>query len=117
MTSEEDRDLRERFAALRREEEAGAPAIDRLVARARHRREARRGRRVVAALAVGVVLLVDIGLWPLRKPAHQPVPSITEWRSHTDFLLQMPGREILDTLPRFGEGLVAPDSNERRPPS
>jgi len=117
MTTDDDRDLRERFAALRREEEAGAPAIEGLVARARARTrgEALRIRRPVLVLATAAAVLLVIALLDLHKPPRPfPVPSITEWRSPTDFLLQTPGREVLESLPRFGEGLIPPESNERR---
>ena len=112
-----DRDLRERFVALRREEEAGAPAIERLLARAKARAggKARRLGRPALALAAAAAVLLVIALLSLREPASSvPVPPITEWRSPTDFLLQTPGREVLETLPRFGEGLIPPESNERR---
>jgi hypothetical protein len=115
MTEDEDRDLRERFAAMRRGEEAGAPPIDRLLARARSGGEARRLAGPGLAIAAAAAVLMALALLPRREPPPpSPVPLLTEWRSPTDFLLQTPGREILDTLPRFGEGLIPTDSNERR---
>ncbi len=117
MTADDDRDLRECFAALRRDEKAGAPAIERLLARARARTggEAFRIGRPALTLATAAALLLGIALLDLRKPSRSlPVPSISEWRSPTAFLLQTPGREVLESIPRFGEGLIPTESNERR---
>jgi hypothetical protein len=117
MTADDDRELRERFAALRREDEAGAPALERLLARARPRagtgKEALRLGRPALALAAAAAVFLGIALLDPRKPPPS-LPSITEWRSPTDFLLQTPGREVLESLPRFGEGLIPPEPNERR---
>ena len=113
MTAE-DRDFRERFAALRREEEAAAPAIGQLLARTRRMPEVRRvGRSVAAAAAVAVlVVLALLPVWDPERPS--AAPPVENWRSPTEFLLRTPGREVLETLPRFGEGLITPDSDERR---
>lgn len=114
MTPDEDRDLRERFRALRTEDQAAAPALDGSLARAHGGGDARRLAPYAVALAAAAVLVV-VALLPGRDGARtSPVPSLTDWRSPTDFLLRSPGREILDTLPRFGEGLLHPDSTERR---
>ena len=82
--------LKNAFAELRRAEMAHVPAF----------RVARQARLpVLHRLAFAwIVLLIVIGVAII--PRHrQPRPSITEWRAPTDFLLQTPGRELLNTIP------------------
>jgi hypothetical protein len=118
-----DRDLRDRFAALRREEEANAPGFT-------ARREARRApvrRRAPAVLLAAVACLVAFaaaGLW-MRTASHRPHPepgqtavSLMEWKPPTDFLLETPGREMLRTVPAFGplhNGWIAPTHHHGSP--
>jgi hypothetical protein len=55
------------------------------------------------AIAAAVVVAVSVGLfmfYPWRPAANA---SITEWRSPTDFLLQTPGHELLEGVPRIGQ--------------
>jgi hypothetical protein len=95
--------LRERFAALRREEERRAPEFASLWP---GRVRAQRGKTrwlVAAACALTVVAAV---LWLrsiLHKPADVSVASLAEWKAPTDFLLETPGRELLRTVPEIGE--------------
>lgn len=98
--------LREAFAALRREDAATAPPFARVLAgRVVHRRflAPLLGRLVAAAsLAAAVVVAVAV-----RRPAPPPAAlSIEPWTAPTDFLLQTPGLELLETVPRIG----APDA-------
>jgi hypothetical protein len=99
---EDDRDLHERFAELRRQDAAQAPEFAALL-----QRRARRPRppaffRLVIAVACVLVIAVALVRFHSRPPA-KPVPSLSEWRSPTDFLLQTPGRELLISVPRLGE--------------
>jgi hypothetical protein len=55
-----------------------------------------------------------------RRQRNNTVASITEWKAPTDFLLETPGRELLRTVPRFGElkadgwsGYAAPSPSGR----
>lgn len=106
-----DRDLSERFATLRREEERGSPAFAAVWAAAEARRRPRQGRRVGwrLAAALGSAAFVALAVFgrgphapaPAAGPARIP-PSITEWRAPTDFLLETPAREVLRSMPRFG---------------
>ncbi len=99
----EDKDLRERFAALRREDEAQAPDFVVLTARRRPRSV---GKFVgvaafVVAIVVGVILLRPVP----RKPEQGTggnIASIAEWKAPTDFLLETPGRELLRSVPTIG---------------
>jgi hypothetical protein len=88
---EDDRDLAAAFSALRREEEDQCPpfAVRRATPRLPRRRFA-----MTAAVTAGLVLAFLATWLGLRTP-REPVPSLAEWRSPTDFLLDTPGREVL----------------------
>jgi hypothetical protein len=100
-----DEDLRARFAALRREEEALAPEFALSLPGAAQRRRRSVGRRIafaaslVAVMAVVLVLRFAQKVHPERG---QAVASLTEWKAPTDFLLETPGRELLRTVPAIG---------------
>jgi len=99
----EDKDLRERFAALRREEEAQAPDFVVLTARRRPRSV---GKFVmvaacVVAIVVGVILLRTVARKP-EQGAGGNIGSIAEWKAPTDFLLETPSRELLRSVPTIG---------------
>jgi hypothetical protein len=102
----QDQDLRARFAELRREEELQAPQF--VFPSPGSTWQVRRwstGKRIAGAVCV--VTLVAAA-WLLRPAPHrpdrtgQPVASLMEWRSPTDFLLETPGRELLRTVPSIG---------------
>jgi hypothetical protein len=105
---EDDRDLRARFAELRRQDVLRAPEFAGLMHRARRARRPMFTRMAAAAVCVLVAGLLVLTLH-LRHPA-PPAPSLTQWRSPTEFLLQTPGRDLLRSVPRFGvwpeEGIV-----------
>ena len=100
-----DRDLRERFAELRREDRAHAGEFSRLLHRARPRANAFPV-SVWVAIAAGLVLAAAVVKW-MPRLGHRTMGgaeiSITEWKSSTDFLLRTPGREMLRTVPTIGE--------------
>jgi len=117
MTEQDsDRDLRDRFAALRNEDERLAPDFRRPVAPARayatsslRRREPPGRARYRAWRVSGLITLLTLAFFfgqyvGNRSPDDGPVvqPSIGEWRSPTDFLLDTPGRGLLQTLPAVG---------------
>ncbi len=107
MTDDEDRDLRRRFAALRRQELEAVPPFRRVWAAARARRRPRpRVRFAVAAVALAILGL--LWLRPDTRPAPESgtSPSIAQWRSPTDFLLATPGRELLSTVPALGSPAI-----------
>lgn len=111
----DDQKLRERFAALRREDAAQAPDFARLLSRRSSSRKARprpswRVHRfatpIAAAFGVVVVLIVAVALFRFYPFYSRPAAgnlSITQWRSPTDFLLQTPGHELLESVPRVGQ--------------
>lgn len=111
---DDDRDLRERFAGLRAEDQRTAPDFARLSRRpAPDGRRRRRLRWAAAATLVvlAVVLFRARSEW-LSRPSPDEAPSITTWKSPTDFLLQTPGRQLLQASPASGRRWV-----ELPPPS
>ena len=102
-----DDDLRDRFAALRREEEGQAPEFALHVPGVAGHGRRRSGVKIIA-VAVTLVTVAAAIFW-LRlvpqKPEREvvkPVASLTQWRAPTDFLLETPGRELLRTVPAIG---------------
>jgi hypothetical protein len=100
---DDDRDLRERFGALRGEDERAAPDFARLSRRPAPRLPRWRALAWAGAAAL-VVLAVVLGRpWSSRAPRQsQAAPSITTWTSPTDFLLETPGRQLLQAAPASG---------------
>jgi hypothetical protein len=101
-TSLQDTALRKRFASLRQEEQQHAPAFAPLWsvrARATHSK----GLWYVAAAWV-LIVVVAILLLRSEQTSRNEVSmvEITEWKAPTDFLLETPGREILQTVPEIG---------------
>ncbi len=94
----DDRDLRDAFARLRESEMRSAPRF------AVHEK---RRRRLVPRLAIAALLLVLTlaGAYVARRTQQRPVPpanvTLSTWRAPTDFLLQTPGSELLDSTPRL----------------
>src|SRR5258707_14454886 len=104
-----DNDLRDRFAALRREEEAQAPDFVVLASGSAARQRRRpAGKMIVLAtclammIAAAIFLLRPVLLKPKQGPG-SPVASITEWNAPTDFLLETPARELLPTVPAIAD--------------
>jgi hypothetical protein len=101
-TSLQDTALRKRFAGLRQEEQQHTPAFAPLWsgrARAPHR-------KALWYVATACVLIVVVAILLLlsERPSRNEVSmvEITEWKAPTDFLLETPGREILQTVPEIG---------------
>jgi hypothetical protein len=104
-----DDDLRTGFDALRRETWASAPTFASLTStiamnasRRRHRR--RRGAVLVAAIVIPTVLVLrarsDRGLDFERFTAVTGIdPGKVTWRAPSDFLLDVPGRDLLRRVP------------------
>lgn len=101
MIDRDENELRERFAALRREESAGAPEFRPMLAAARAR--PRSGRRAIGAVAVAALVLIAlVAILTVRDGHRTPVDLGVRVRMPTDFLLQVPGAELLRTVPRLG---------------
>jgi hypothetical protein len=106
MPYESDEDLRKRFAALQREEEAQAPAFAPSKAGA--------GpvvRFPVWKAAAGLLVAACAALWLLVAVGRHDKPLVIDlktavWEGPTAFLLETPGRDLLRTVPSVGEGVA-----------
>jgi hypothetical protein len=102
-TSLQDTALRKRFASLRQEEQQHIPAFASQWGR-RSRVQRSKGLWFAAA---GCALIVAIAILLLRSERTNrnevSKVEITEWKAPTDFLLETPGREILQTVPEIGK--------------
>ncbi len=102
----DDPDLMEQFASLRRAEVASAPSFERVINIAR-RRSSDAGWKVALAACI---LVVAVG-WVIVRVPHRPpgAPTVrtsnlalADWRAPTDFLLDTPAAELLNTIPDIG---------------
>ncbi len=84
--------LRDAFGALRQQEAASAPRFDRMW-------RARAPRSLTPRLAFAAMVLITVAVVVFRPEKTQP--SITAWKAPTDFLLQTPGRELLQSTPEL----------------
>lgn len=114
-TEDDDRDLRERFGALRAEDERATPDFVRLSRRraSSPRRRALLWAAVAAAALLTIVLFRPRSDW-LSQKSRDEGPSIATWRSPTGFLLETPGRQLLQASPAVGRRWVeipAPSSS------
>lgn len=103
----DDRDIRESFAQLRRDDERQAPSFVKTWEAA----AARTGKRPALALAAAAIVLIAGALWIVapQQPA-RPAAALSQWRSPTASLLETPGRQLLRTTPRLGEPFPIPRS-------
>ena len=102
-----DDDLRNRFAAMRRQEAGQAPefAVPSInAAGQRSRLVAGKLSAVAACLAVIAAAVFLLRTGPVKRGSETPAKagSISQWRAPTDFLLETPGREFLQTVPAIG---------------
>ena len=101
----DDRDLRQVFEVLRREEAVATPPLRAVLDRARPWPQARRPlRRWVPAMGVataGVLLAVAI-LRPGNGESSLVSLDAARWQSPTDFLLRVPGAEYFASVPSLG---------------
>jgi hypothetical protein len=97
--SENDDDLRARFATMRSSDGERVPAFERFTARRRVPT-----RRIAARIALAALALFVVGVSTYRamrpaEPAHQV--TLAQWRAPTDFLLRTPGSELITSSPTF----------------
>jgi len=97
--------IEQAFEALRREDAAGTPPFAATIAAARARRTARPRRRALglAAAVIVVVAVVVISLRRERDGVRLEIDlAIVRWQAPTDFLLNLPGDELLRSVPQLG---------------
>jgi len=105
-TRDDDRRLRERFQTLKREDRASTPDFSPQP----HSRGVWVLNYRLAAVALVIVLLAGFAVTRLRyhgAPGEVSIAQISNWHSPTDSLLQTPGNELLQNVPRFGGNLPA----------
>ena len=106
MIERDDHHLRGAFEALRREDAAGTPPFQATVAAARARPAAGPGHRALrlgAAVVVAVVAVVVVSTRRERDGVRLELDLATvRWQAPTDFLLKLPGDELLRSLPQLG---------------
>jgi hypothetical protein len=111
--SDDDRDLRNRFARLRSEDRSHVPPFHPPVAGNASRSRWPIGIAIAAAIALVALVLTQRDPRPLV-----PVDlSVAAWRSPTDFLLDTPGRDMLRRVPVLGspDEWFPPDLRTRAP--
>jgi hypothetical protein len=110
----DDRDLRERFDAMRRDDEGASPAFnpmwDRAARRAASRQFTISSRQALwaaagAAFLAGATIIYRAASPPPKTVSEEVARAFAEWKAPTDFLLRTPGRELLETVPRVGVDL------------
>jgi len=114
MIEHDDPQLKQAFEALRREAAAGTPPFRATVAAARTRRAAapggRRALRLAAAVILVVVGVVVVSIRRHRDGVRLEIDLATvRWQAPTDFLLTLPGDDLLRSVPQLG-----PRSLDRR---
>lgn len=101
---QDDADLRQAFAVLRREEAKAAPTFE--AVRARTRVGPRRFAPLGGLLAAATVAAAILGIVVRRPNPPPPMASMEQWIAPTDFLMDTPGREIVRTVPQIGRVLT-----------
>lgn len=112
MKTDEDLDLRQEFVRLRREEAAMLSPFRSTLDAVRRRASARpRPIRWGFAVAAPLAATAALALWLLaRQETPQSTAAPTEvaaalenWSTPTDYLLDSPGIDLLDSLPELGD--------------
>ena len=105
MNSQEDNGLRTHFANLREEDRREAPDFDRTAAAAAV--PARRGSFGWVALAAMPILAIAVMFgWRTHRSTDAVPRELAAWTSPTAFLLETPGKQLLNQTPRLGEPLI-----------
>jgi len=105
MKERDDRHLKQAFEALRREAAAGTPPFQGTVAaaRARHTAAPRRALGLAAVVGAAIVAVVSVSTWRARQGGRLEIDLATvRWQAPTDFLLKLPGDELLRSVPQLG---------------
>lgn len=128
MTESDDKALRAAFDSLRRDQRASAPSFASLTAP--HALEARRWRHRRGRIAIIAAAIIAVAfIWRPRansEPDFERFAALTgidpgqvTWRAPSDFLLDLPGQDLLRTVPHIeiqppalpADSAGPPDSN------
>jgi len=105
MIERDDHYLKQAFEALRREDASSGPSFRATVAAARARPTGAPGRRVLGLAAV-VAVVVAVVVLSIRHDRDGSRPEVdlaaVRWQAPTDFLLKLPGDELLRSVPQLG---------------
>lgn len=105
MNSPEDNRLRNHFTNLREEDRSGAPAFGHTAPAATA--PSRRSYSLRMALAAVPVLAVGVMFTLRTHRSTDVVPrELAAWSSPTAFLLETPGKQLLNQIPTLGEPLL-----------
>lgn len=106
MIERDDRHLKQAFEALRREDAAAGPSFHATVAAARARRPGvarRRALGLAAVVVVAAIAVVVASTWQMQHGDRLEIDLATvRWQAPTDFLLKLPGVELLRSVPQLG---------------
>jgi len=105
MSERDDHDLRDRFQRLRREDAAGATPFRATLAAAATRRAASSrppALRIAAAAAALAALAVALVLATRGRHGIAIDLARARWEAPSDFLLRVPGAELLRSVPELG---------------
>lgn len=112
-----DDELKGLFRRLRRQDARRLPAFEALL---RGRDFERRGRSSWVPVAAALVLLLAGGSWWLQRAPETAAPAGgqagTTWSTPSDFLLELPGGELLGP-PSFGHHWLTPEPPGRAAPA
>jgi hypothetical protein len=99
-----DREVGQWFRALRQEDRGGAPPFAATVDRAYARRIPRPGQRRVALAVAALVVGAALVLFVARTRSPRPALDLASVHilTPTDFLLRLPGADLLRSVPALG---------------
>jgi hypothetical protein len=108
----EDKEIRQRFAQLRKSDLESAPSFTRTYARTRTRRSVGAMLRVRPLVIGAAAAVVIAAVWLANArsfSSHAAAPTIAAiaaWRAPTDVLLRTPGNELLGEMPALGASVL-----------
>ena len=105
MIERDDQHVRQGFEALRREAANGTPPFRATIAAARARPTARPVRRALGLAAAVIALVAVVFISTRRERNGIPLEidlATVRWQAPTDFLLNLPGSELLRSMPQLG---------------
>jgi hypothetical protein len=115
MNSPEDNRLRAHFAKLREEDQSTAPPFGRTAAAAPVFSHGRSSLRIALAAIPLLAIAAMLAVRPHRSK-NAARHELAAWSSPTAFLLETPGKQLLNRIPRLGEPLLhTPPAAQDRP--